>query len=145
MANESKKPTPDKFYPYIAQMLEGKTLLPDDNLDRQSLARIADGCRSVCFVPLETVRLVIAGKKVIGYRISAPDIQEYHDNRPAQEARQRKVIQHAANQRDARRAKALFDRLGLELPPEVAALARVEDEPEPVFEVSEDGVIKKAS
>lgn len=141
----SKKPTAEKFLPYIRQMLEGKTLLPDDNHDRQALARIADGCRSVCFVPVETVRKVINGKKVIGYRISPPDVEEYLTNRPAQEARQRKVIEHAANQRDARRAKALFDRLGLALPPEVAALARVEDEPEAVFEVSEDGVIQKAS
>ncbi|HFV9214670.1 TPA: hypothetical protein ACIAHZ_004048 [Enterobacter roggenkampii] len=116
-----RKGSPDKYATYLNAMLGGKTLLPDEQHDRQALARIADGIRSVCFVPVETVRME---DNVVGYRITRVDAREYIDNRAEQMARQRRIIEHAENQRDARRAKKLFARLNLELPPEVAALAR---------------------
>lgn len=142
MTTKNRKVGADKLLPYLTAMLSGRTLQPDDNHDRQALARIADGVRSVLYVPVETVKLTDG---VIGYRVTRIDAREYIEDRPAQEARQRRVIEHAQNQRDARRAKALFARLGLELPAEVAALARNTDEPEPVFEITDGDVIRQAS
>lgn len=131
----NKKPNAGQFTPYIEWMLSGKTLKPDATADRQQLARIADGIRSVCFIPVETVRLMEGG---IGYRITEPERRAFIESRADQEARQRKVIEHAANRRDARRAKALFARLNIELPPEVAALARM-DVKENVIDINELG------
>ncbi|HBC0018001.1 TPA: hypothetical protein JG871_003920 [Enterobacter hormaechei subsp. xiangfangensis] len=122
---KNHKGNADKLLPYLTKMLAGHTLTPDDNNDRQQLARVADGIRSVLYVPVQTVR--IEGG-IIGYSITRADAREYIDNRPEQEARQRRVIEHAQNQRDARRAKALFARLNIPLPAEVAALARGRDE-----------------
>ncbi|PLR39724.1 hypothetical protein CYR55_07595 [Chimaeribacter californicus] len=116
----TKKQNVEHFMPYVEKMLAGHTLQPDEHHDRQALARIADGCRSVVFVPVETVRL--AGN-VVGYRMTEADRRDYYERRAEQLVRQQHVIEHAQNQRDARRAKKLFARLGLPLPPEVEALA----------------------
>lgn len=117
----SKNYNVERFIPHLEKMLNREILRPTASLDRQALARIADGIRSVCLVPVETVRL---SDGVVGYRITVPDIVEYKNDRATQQARQRKVIELAQNRRDARRAKALFARLNIELPPEVAALAK---------------------
>ena len=125
MTTKNKKVGADKLLPYLTAMLAGRTLQPDETHDRQALARIADGVRSVLFVPVETVKMA---DHTVGYRVTRADAREYIENRPEQEKRQRRVIEHAQNQRDAKRCKALFARLGLELPPEVAALARAGDD-----------------
>jgi len=116
----TKKQNVEHFMPYVEKMLAGHTLQPDEYHDRQALARIADGCRSVVFVPVETVRL---SGSVVGYRMTEADRRDYYERRAEQQVRQQHVIEHAQNQRDARRAKKLFARLGLPLPPEVEALA----------------------
>lgn len=116
----TRKQNVEHFMPYVEKMLAGHTLQPDEHHDRQALARIADGCRSVVFVPVETLRLA---NNVVGYRMTEADRRDYYERREQQLARQQRVIEHAQNQRDARRAKKLFARLGLPLPPEVEALA----------------------
>ncbi|MFA1647159.1 MAG: hypothetical protein ACDS79_17075, partial [Enterobacteriaceae bacterium] len=84
--SKNKKVGADKLMPYLNMMLAGRTLRPDpdDGLDRQALARIADGIRSVLYVPCETVRLEGG---VIGYRVTRADAREFIEDRPAQEAR----------------------------------------------------------
>lgn len=116
-----KNRNPEAFLPYAEIMLRGGVIQPDEHHDRQALARIADGIRSVVLIPVETVRL---DSGVVGYRITEAERRAYTQSRPEQESRQRKAIEHAANVRDARRARKLFARLGLELPPVVAALAK---------------------
>ncbi|QSD34785.1 hypothetical protein H5A40_17180 [Pectobacterium brasiliense] len=122
--------------------MAGETLLPNATEDRQALARVADAVRSVCFIPVETVRLVEHGKRIIGYKMAQHDIADYHNDCTGQERRQKQAIQHAKNIRDARICKKLFARLGIDLPPEIAALARTADGDEPICEIDDDGVIR---
>lgn len=121
----------EALQPHIDALLRGIILQPDEETDRQALARVADFIRSLAFVPVETIRLVDPrGNSCVAYRMTEGEIHAYHNNREAQKARQQAAIKRAKHQRDARRAAALFKEYGLALPPVIEELTRY-DGPEP--------------
>lgn len=138
MAKRIQKPTykskarnVETLQPHIDALLRGVILQPDDVIDRQALARVADFIRSLAFTPVETVRLMDPkGNTCIAYRMTEGEIDAYHNNREAQKARQQATIKRAKHQRDARRAAALFKEYGLALPTVIEELTRY-DGPEP--------------
>ena len=93
-------------------MLAGKTLRPTDELDRRSAAHIASIIRNELYIPVDTLELVPAPNKVIGYKINESERRAYYDDRDAQISRVKGALERTKNIRTARAVVEFFSEQG---------------------------------